>query len=148
MKHFLILLCMLCLPFSLMAQQQEITGTVLDSNSEPLIGVTIRVPGSNKATITDMDGNYRIAVNQGEQLEFSYVGFKSQIITANKARIDVTMAEDVNLLDEVIVADPAQTGRIATQSPRAGSVVMADTVLDLVVYMLGPTPAPSGSPAP
>ena len=46
------------------------------------------------------------------------------------------------------MADPAQSGRIATQSPRAGSVVMADTVLDLVVYMLGPTPAPSGSPAP
>lgn len=111
MKHFLILLCMLCLPFSLMAQQQEITGTVLDSNSEPLIGVTIRVPGSNKATITDMDGNYRIAVNQGEQLEFSYVGFKSQIITVNKSRIDVTMAEDVNLLDEVIVTGYGSVSR-------------------------------------
>ena len=102
---------MLGLPMSAMAQQQEVTGTVLDANRQPLIGVTVKVPGTPRATVTDMDGNYSISVNRGEKLEFTYIGFKPLTATVNKGRIDVNMMEDANLLDEVIATGYGSVSR-------------------------------------
>ena len=83
---------------------QMITGNVTDTTGEPLPGVTIIVSTTNKGTTTDFDGNYSIAASSGDILEFSYLGMETQRITVGAINnIDVTLVEDSEQLDEVIV---------------------------------------------
>ena len=80
------------------------SGTVTDSKGEPLIGVSILVKGTSNGTITDMDGNFKIQAAKGDVLEVSYIGYASQAITlANAQPIKVTLGEDTQVLDEVVV---------------------------------------------
>ncbi len=92
---------------SLVAFSQNITvkGKVVDVNSEPLIGVTIQVQGTSIGTITDFDGNFSLNnVPSNGTLEVSYVGMSSQTIPVNgRENISVTMSEDTELLDELVV---------------------------------------------
>ena len=80
------------------------SGTVTDSKGEPLIGVSILIKGTSNGTITDMDGNFKIQAAKGDVLEVSYIGYASQTITlANAQPIKVTLGEDTQVLDEVVV---------------------------------------------
>ena len=80
------------------------SGTVTDSKGEPLIGVSILVKGTSNGTITDMDGNFKIQAAKGDVLEVSYIGYASQAITlANAQPLKVTLGEDTQILDEVVV---------------------------------------------
>ncbi|WP_455637466.1 SusC/RagA family TonB-linked outer membrane protein [Parabacteroides sp.] len=85
--------------------QQAITvkGTVKDAENNPVIGATVVVKGTTLGTTTDLDGNYTIKVNQGQVLEFSYVGMQQSSVTVNNQNvINITMAEG-ELLDEVVI---------------------------------------------
>ena len=84
--------------------QKTVSGVVTDNTQTPLIGVTVLVVGTATGTITDIDGNYSINVEDGATLSFSYTGFASQEIeVGNQSVIDVTMQEDVAQLSEVVV---------------------------------------------
>lgn len=84
-------------------QTKKITGTVSDAMG-PIIGATVKVKGTNNATVTDMDGNYTINVAPGKSLEITYVGYVPKTIKVGVSnRIDVTMVEDNNALSEVVV---------------------------------------------
>ncbi|MEX2566314.1 MAG: TonB-dependent receptor [Cyclobacteriaceae bacterium] len=81
-----------------------VTGTVVDSNGEPIPGVTVSVPGTTIGTATDLDGAYSISVPEGATLVFSFIGFESQRIdVGDQSVIDITMTEDMSSLDEVVV---------------------------------------------
>lgn len=84
---------------------KTVTGKVVDTNGEPIIGATIQIKGTGQGTITDIDGNYTLTnVSDNATLEISYVGMKSQTIPLNRrTSINITMTEDTELLDEVIV---------------------------------------------
>ncbi|HEA19472.1 MAG TPA: SusC/RagA family TonB-linked outer membrane protein [Pricia antarctica] len=83
---------------------QTITGIVTDTNEAPLPGVTIIVGGTTKGATTDFDGNYSIMANTGDILQFSYIGMQTREITVGSNNsIDVTLQEDSEQLDEVIV---------------------------------------------
>ena len=85
---------------------RQLTGKVLSTTGEPLIGVSIIVKGSENGTITDINGRFSFPanVNNNSILLFSYVGFESQSITvAGKSDFVVTMTEDTKSLDEVVV---------------------------------------------
>ena len=56
-------------PQVMWAQQKNLSGTVVDSQGEPVIGATVKVPGSSTGAITDLDGHFTITVNPGTQLE-------------------------------------------------------------------------------
>ncbi|MDN3492676.1 SusC/RagA family TonB-linked outer membrane protein [Winogradskyella bathintestinalis] len=85
------------------AQQGSVTGTVTDENGMPLPGATVVIQGTSTGVSTDFDGKYSINANQGEILEFSYVGFKTITATVGASKvIDITLALD-NTLDEVVV---------------------------------------------
>ncbi|MFD2915386.1 SusC/RagA family TonB-linked outer membrane protein [Psychroserpens luteus] len=87
-----------------LAQEKTITGTVTDQSALPLPGVNIIVKGTSTGTQTDFDGLYTIKSNVGDILVFSYVGLKAQEIKVGTSNtIDVTMLEDADALDEVIV---------------------------------------------
>ncbi len=100
----------------------KITGKVTDENNIPLIGVTVRVAGTNKGTATDYDGYYTIIAPSNESvLVFSSLGFASKEITVGEQTvIDVVMQETESQLDEVIinagyynVSERERTGNIA-----------------------------------
>jgi TonB-linked SusC/RagA family outer membrane protein len=92
---------------STMQAQEEVTikGTVASKiDGEPILGANIIVLNTNKGTSTDFDGNYQIKVKTGEIIQFSYLGFTTKTIPyVNQKRINIDLAEDENLLDEIIV---------------------------------------------
>lgn len=102
------LFCLLLLMFSatiVFSQKRTISGNVVDEIKEPLIGVTVQVKGTTQGTVTDLDGNYSILVdNPNVTLIFSYVGYKKEIIPLkNRTVVNVTMQMDSEVLDDVVV---------------------------------------------
>lgn len=87
------------------AQERTISGTITDSNKEPLIGLSVAVEGTTTGVMTDLDGKYSISAKPGDILVFSYVGMQSQKITvANQSVIDVVMTEDAaTMLNATVV---------------------------------------------
>ncbi len=83
--------------------QRNVSGTVVDDQGEPLIGVNIVEVGTVNGTITDIDGTYQLTVNEGASLQFSYTGFEPQtVVVGTQSVIDVVLLEGVQL-DEVVV---------------------------------------------
>lgn len=67
---------------SIQAVQQgnEVEGVVKDASGEPIIGATVRVVGTKIATVTDMDGNFKINAKSGQSLQITYVGCKPKTV--------------------------------------------------------------------
>ena len=87
---------------TVMLAQNKVSGTVLDANGEPLIGVSVLETGTNNGVVTDYDGNFALTVKQGAKLTFSYVGYLSQTLAAANG-MKVTLEEDNKVLNEVVV---------------------------------------------
>ncbi|MEO1030004.1 MAG: TonB-dependent receptor [Bacteroidota bacterium] len=100
-------LILLLLFFSLVTwgQQIEVNGVVTTaSDGLPLPGVSVIVKGTSRGESTDLDGKYTITVSQGEELVFSYLGFKSQsVIITNQIVVNIALEEDAESLNEVVV---------------------------------------------
>jgi iron complex outermembrane receptor protein len=84
------------------AQGFKATGTVVDSNQEPLIGATVKVVGAQGGAVTDMDGSFAVDCEPGATLDISYVGYVSQQLKAARG-MKVVLAEDAKTLDETVV---------------------------------------------
>jgi TonB-linked SusC/RagA family outer membrane protein len=97
--------CLLLFSSAVMAQRHAVTGTVKESSGETLPGVSIHIVGTTQGTVTGADGTYTINVPDDKAvLEFSYIGFVTQQITAgDRTIIDVTLQEDTQTLEEVVV---------------------------------------------
>ena len=86
------------------AQTSEVRGTVKDANGESLIGVNVVRKGTSDGTVTDLDGNFVLKAPANATLVFSYIGFeKQERVWDGKSRLDVTLKEDVAMLDDVVV---------------------------------------------
>jgi len=85
------------------AQQTQVSGNVSDVNGVPLSGVNVLVEGTTNGTQTDFDGNFAIEAEMGQNLIFTYIGFKTETVQVNGSRIDLQMAEDTQQLQEVVV---------------------------------------------
>jgi len=81
------------------------TGTVVDENGEPMIGVGVVIKGTTTGTSADLDGNFSISAPAGTVLEFISVGFQTleAVIPANGKLGTLTMKTENNLLDQVVV---------------------------------------------
>jgi TonB-dependent starch-binding outer membrane protein SusC len=87
-----------------MAQTKTVTGTVKDQSGLGVIGAGVQEKGTNNGAITDLDGNYTITVKDNAVLVFSSIGYATQEISVSgKTTVDVVLAEDNELLDEVVV---------------------------------------------
>ena len=86
-------------------QSYEITGQVFDELGEPMIGATVHVLGSNAATVTDLDGNFTLAIEKSAAtIEVRYVGYLNAKVKAKAGgKTVVNMQPDVAGLDEVVV---------------------------------------------
>ena len=66
------------------AQNKVVQGTVVDEHGDPIIGATVRVAGTKTATVTDLDGNYKLNVPNGGKLTVSYIGYKDVSTTGGR----------------------------------------------------------------
>lgn len=81
-----------------------VRGTVKDEKGDPIIGATVRPQGSKGGTVTDLDGHFEVEAPANGVLEFSYIGYKTQMLNvAGKRQLAVTMEENVNDLNETVV---------------------------------------------
>jgi TonB-linked SusC/RagA family outer membrane protein len=95
---------MLLIPVWALAQSITVKGTVKDASGETMAGVNVLQVGTTNGIITDIDGNYQINVPSNAKLVFSFIGYVSQTVPVNgKSVVNVTLKEDTELLDEVVV---------------------------------------------
>ena len=84
--------------------QNNVRGTVVDENGEPVVGATVRVAGTQTGTITGIDGNFSIAAPAQGVLSVSYVGFTTQEVkVAGRQQLRVVLKEDAATLKDVVV---------------------------------------------
>lgn len=104
-KVFILLLSLLSLFTTATAQESTISGKVIDALGVPMIGVTVQVDGTSTGTVTDFEGYYTLRIpGPDTSILFSFVGYHPQTIpVGNRKRIDVTMTENVTLMEELIV---------------------------------------------
>ncbi len=104
--------------------QVNVRGKVMDTAGEALIGVNVIVKGTNQGTVTDINGVFTLrAPSSNSTLLFSYVGFREQEVALNgRTELQVTMEQDTEFLDEVIVVGygtqkrASVTGAVSTLS--------------------------------
>ena len=118
MKRKTMLLCllcagMMCTPIAFGAapshrlavaagpDDQTISGTVEDAEG-PMVGATVKVVGTSRGTITDIDGRFSVECKPGDLLEISYIGYVAKQVKAQQG-MKIVMSEDKELLDEVVV---------------------------------------------
>jgi hypothetical protein len=100
---------------------QEITGTVADQMGEPIIGATVMEKGTSNGTVTDFDGNFKLKVQTGKTLVFSYIGCEKAELPA-KSGMKVTLKENAAELAEVVV-----TGyQVQRKADLTGAVAVMD----------------------
>ncbi|MCB0560564.1 MAG: SusC/RagA family TonB-linked outer membrane protein [Phaeodactylibacter sp.] len=134
MLFFVVLACML--PVLAAAQNiPVVSGTVTDDFGDPLIGAAVTVKGGISGTVTDLDGNYSLALESGTttaKLTFSYLSFSTQTQTvdfssSNLVQLDVQLQPDVAQLDEVVVTG-VSSATSRKQLGNAISTVGADDI--------------------
>lgn len=92
--------------------QEPIKGKIIDKKGGTLPGVSILVKGTNKFAQTDLDGNYSIQANSEDTLVFSFMGFTTQqIVVGSNTIIDVTLQEEAQRLDEIVVIGYGQIAK-------------------------------------
>lgn len=144
---FLCLLMIVALPLHTLkantagiTQNKVVKGKVIDETKEGMIGVNVSVKGTSSGTITDYEGNYSIAVpDNNAVLVFSFIGYqKKEITVGSQSVINVSLAEDAKVLDEVVVVGYGTvrkgdvTGAISSLKPDerdASKVLSVDNLL-------------------
>ena len=104
---------------------RQISGIVIDASGMPVIGAGVTIEGTKKGTVTDAEGRYSIEVASGNcALEFSCLGYQTVRIDAGKRNtVDVTLNEDSQFLDEVVVVGYGTQKKVNL----TGSVSMIDS---------------------
>ena len=101
----LMLMALMAVASTVAFAQGKVSGTIVDATGEAVIGASVVVKGTSNGTVSDFNGRYTVQnVPQGATLVFSYVGYRTQsVAVAGKSQVDVTLEEDKQLLDEVVV---------------------------------------------
>lgn len=99
---------------SMFAQSPVITGTVKDETGEPIIGATVKVKGTDKGAVTDINGKFTVSATKGQTLQFSYVGMSTTTAVVGNKPISITLKEDAVLNDVVVVGYGVQKKSVVT----------------------------------
>ena len=105
------------------AQNVTMTGTVVDTDNLPLIGVNVVIKGTSTGTTTDLDGKFTLTGENGQTLVFSYIGMTLQEIVYKGKPLHVIMKDDSKALEEVVIIG-YQTVK---KSDLTGAVAVVDT---------------------
>ena len=106
-KFNLLMLVFLMFSVSAFAQtggKTTVSGKVLDEQGLPVIGAGVMQEGTTTGVATDINGNYTITVPSNANLSVQSIGYKTAVIPVNgRAKIDITLTPDSQLLDEIVV---------------------------------------------
>lgn len=104
------------------AKAGKVKGTIVDATGMPVIGAAVKEKGTSNGVVSDIDGNFALEVGDNATLEISYIGYKTLEIKASQKPMNITMVEDAEMLDEVVVVGYGT----AKKSDLTGAVVRAD----------------------
>lgn len=120
--------------FQLSAQNLELKGNVKDIQGESLIGVNVVQKGTTNGTVTDIEGDFTIKVPANTTIVFSYIGFeKQERVWDGKSSMQVTLQEDVAMLDDVVVIGAYGTVQKRTDMVGSAFQVNSDRIETLQV---------------
>lgn len=137
----MVMLALLCLLIALpaSAQRRTVTGTVVDGTGEAIIGANIRVDGDGtRGTITDIDGNFKIEAGPKEKLIVSFIGYKETTVVASATKLNITLKDDTELLDEVVVVGygtqkkTTLTGAVSAVNSKEIAVTKNENVVNML----------------
>ena len=133
--------------------QIDVKGHVKDAQGEPIIGATVRVAGTQTATVSDFDGNFVLKANQGADISVSYVGYQPQTVKA-AATLEITLQEDATMLENVVVIGYGVarktdlTGSVTAIKPDEKNHGMITTAQDMIQGKIAGVNVTSGSGEP
>ena len=85
-------------------KSMKVTGTVYDEDKQPMPGVGVMVAGTLNGVVSDLDGKYAITVDKGQELQFSFLGFRTEsVIVGNSTVVNVTMHTDAQVMESAVV---------------------------------------------
>ena len=102
-KAMLVGLCLLSPQVSTAQERVVLKGIVTSSEGEVLPGATIKIQGSSKGAISDIDGKFTLDVKKGQKIVVSFIGMKTKTIRINSSIIDVVLDEYIDMMDEVVI---------------------------------------------
>lgn len=146
-KHLWLVVILLFLVNDLLAQTRTVTGKVTSTNKEAQPGASVVVKGSNKGTVTDANGNYSLAVPNGEvMLVVSMIGYNQveKSIGASVSNANFELSESTNSLNEVVVtalgiSREKKTLVYATQTVKPAELVEArdpNNVINSLIHLI------------
>ena len=141
------------------AQQQTkaVSGTVLDTNGEPLIGATVALKSDNsKGTITDINGHFRLeGLPSNAVLQVSYIGYRTEEVpVAGQKELNIVLKEDTETLDEVVVIGYGSqrksdlTGGLVAVGKEKLEMVQSSNLLDRLAGQIPGLSVTTGDAAP
>ena len=136
------------------AQKQNVSGTVTDENGEPAPGVSVVEKGTTNGTATDAQGKFSLSADPNGTLVFSFIGYKTQEIAVGaRTVIDISLAQDVTALEEVVVTGYTQqrkrdiTGAVTAVNAEQLNAIRAPSIGEkLAGRATGVTISNSGEP--
>ena len=124
-------------------QNQTVTGWVVDTKGEPMIGASVVEKGTTNGIITDMEGKFSLNVKPNAVLEISYVGYKTQEVKASN-QMKIVLKEDTELIDEVVVVGYGAQKKVnltgAVANVNVQEAIASRPVIDAAKALQGITP--------
>lgn len=122
-RKLLSLLVLMLIGVQAALAQNDVTGQVVDENSEPLIGASVKVKGSSVGAPTDLDGNFTLKAEPGATLVVSYIGYETrEVKVPASGKMKIILENDANQLDGVVVV-----GVLMKKSDLTGAVSHVDS---------------------
>lgn len=118
------------------AQAGKVKGTITDAKGMPVIGAAVKEKGTSNGVVSDIDGNFVLEVGANATLEISYIGYKTLEVKASQKPMNITMIEDTEMLDEVVVVGYGSqrksdlTGGITSVNAEQLEMVTSNNLLD------------------
>ena len=118
------------------AQAGKVKGTITDATGMPVIGAAVKEKGTSNGVVSDIDGNFALEVGANATLEISYIGYKTLEVKASQQPMNITMVEDAEMLDEVVVVGYGSqrksdlTGGITSVKAEQLEMVTSNNLLD------------------
>ena len=139
MKKIYSIIILLCLSFSLVAQQFTVSGTVRDSQSGvELVGASVSVVGTAVGTFTDTKGHYSISLTKGSYtIEYSYLGYKDNSVSIqlnDNMRKNVRLASSAINIDNVVISSKAKDYNISSTQVGAQTLSMQEIKMVPVLF--------------
>jgi len=127
-NQFLLIVTLLFFSFSTFAQQ-TITGKITDNTGTPLPGVSVKVKGTTRGSVTNSAGEFSIQASPNEVIEITVIGYKKQSITVGSGTaLDIKLESEITELGEVVFVGTRGGGRAKTETPVPVDVIKINQV--------------------